>query len=168
MDGCISPLQIPGISSISSSPNSFSIQFFPWPLSIALWNIKGVNPFRKQAGVHPSISLYTEPAKYVFKFTRKDDPEQWADAISELGGAAIADVVLNECMQCGMIAMAEGANTCAACGASQGPSAQDIWSGKWATDFLGQLIYAKIFKTSFCHAFFCLQMLSLQQRTTDN
>ena len=32
---------------------------------------------------------------------------------------------------------------CAACGATQGPSAQDIWSGKWATDFLGQLASIK-------------------------
>jgi hypothetical protein len=119
------------------------IRFFPWPLSVALWNIKGINPFRKQAGVHPSLCLYTEPAKYVFKFTRQDDPEQWANTISELGGATVADVVVNECVKCGMIGMAEGANACAACGASQGPSAKDIWSGKWATDLLGQLASIK-------------------------
>jgi hypothetical protein len=122
------------------------IQFFPWLISVALGDIRGVNPFRKQAGVHPSLCLYTEPAKYVFKFTHQDDPEQWANLISELGGAAITDMVVNECAKCGMIGMAEGADACAACGATQGPSAQDIWSGKWATDLLGQLASIKGWK----------------------
>lgn len=122
------------------------ILFFPWPLMISLWDIGGVNPFRKQAGVHPSLCLYTEPEKYIFKFSAHDDPHEWAQLISDFADAVIKDIVIHECIHCGMIAVVKRENVCAACNRSQAPSSYDIWSGKWATDLIDQIANVKGWK----------------------
>ena len=122
------------------------IRFFPWPVIVSLWDVRAVNPFRKQLGVHPSLYLYTLPEKYLFKFSPQDNPCEWAELIADVADAVTKDIVLHECVHCGMIAGVEGANTCASCKSPQAPSASDILSGKWATDIIDQIASVKGWK----------------------
>lgn len=65
------------------------IQFTSEPLVIWLDEVATLNPFRRQFGIHPTLSVHTADRNYRFKFVPGESPQEWADCVCELTGSEV-------------------------------------------------------------------------------
>ena len=112
--------------------------FFNQPLIIPLSGIILVNPFRKQAGIHSALTVFTRAEKYLFKYV--NSPQEWASLIVDYSEAEIKDVVLRKCVSCGKMGVTERSSVCTVCGQSQVPDVNDMLTGKITNDFIGHVL----------------------------
>jgi hypothetical protein len=67
------------------------IDFTDEPLILELDQIHTLNPFQRQFGIHPTLTLFTfECTTYRLKFVPGESPQQWARAIADLTGSEIS------------------------------------------------------------------------------
>ena len=66
------------------------IEFTEDPLVIELDEVTTLNPYRRQFGVHPTLSVLTINGSYRFKLVPGESPEEWARAICDLTGSDIS------------------------------------------------------------------------------
>jgi hypothetical protein len=60
------------------------IKFAMEPVVLRLDEIHSLNPFERQFGIHPTLSMSASQQSFRFKFVPGDSPQEWANAIAEL------------------------------------------------------------------------------------
>lgn len=106
------------------------ILFYTLPVIIPLEDVRFVNPYKKQSGIHYSLRVYTDDEKYIFKFANPDNPFEWAQLIEEYSSARVTDLDMNQCIHCNKVALPEKEDICHACHKDQAPGAADIMKGE--------------------------------------